>query len=142
MINKSLSLKIFILIVLNDLGDTIAQVFLKKGLVATGIDNLALGTLGQLVTKAIASPLLWCGLLIYALNFFLWILILYKVDLSIAIPVGSTGYILVPLAAIIFLHEHISLLRWGGIALIVLGIHFVSQTQHSGTPVRSGKQNA
>jgi drug/metabolite transporter (DMT)-like permease len=140
-INKSLTLKIFALIVLNDLGDTVAQIFLKKGIMATGIDGLALGELGELVMRALASPLLWAGVLVYALNFFLWILILYKVDLSVAMPVGSTGYIFVPIAASLFLHEHVSLLRWAGIALIVLGIHFVSQTKHSGTPVRRGGQN-
>jgi len=140
-INKSLSLKIFALIVANDLGDTVAQLFLKKGIAATGIDGLALGTLGDLVTRAAISPLLWAGVLVYALNFFLWILILYRVDLSVAMPVGSTGYIFVPIAATLFLHEHVSLVRWAGIALIVLGIHFVSQTRHSGTPVRRTREN-
>ncbi len=140
--NKNLSLKIFALIVLNDLGDTVAQVFLKKGLVATGIDRLAFDTVGELVTRGLASPLLWLGILFYALNFFVWIIILYKIDLSIAMPVGSTSYIFVPVAAMLFLNEHVSLLRWAGIALIVLGIHFVSQTKHSGTPVRRAKPNA
>lgn len=140
-INKSLSLKIFALIVLNDMGDTIAQLFLKKGIAATGIDGLALGTLGDLVARGAASPLLWAGILIYTLNFFIWMLILYKVDLSIAMPVGSTSYIFVPIVAMIFLNEHVSLLRWAGIALIVLGIHLVSQATHSGTPVRGGGQN-
>jgi drug/metabolite transporter (DMT)-like permease len=135
-INKSLSLKIFALIVLNDLVDSVAQVFLKKGVDVTGVGHLAFDTIGSLVMKGLASPLLWIGILIYALNFFVWILILYKVDLSVAMPVGSSSYIFVPIAATLFLDEHISLLRWVGIALIVLGIHFVSQTKHSETPVR------
>jgi hypothetical protein len=64
-INKSLSLKIFALIVLNDLGDTIAQLFMKKGIVATGIDGLALATLGDLVMRGLASPLSRAGILVY-----------------------------------------------------------------------------
>jgi drug/metabolite transporter (DMT)-like permease len=39
--------------------------------------------------------------------------------------------------ALVFLHERISLIRWMGIALIVLGIYFVSkgkQRTPEGTP--------
>jgi undecaprenyl phosphate-alpha-L-ara4N flippase subunit ArnE len=68
------------------------------------------------------------------LNFFIWIVILYKTDLSIAMPVGSFSYIFVPVAAIIFLHERVSLLRWAGIAFIILGIHFVSQSRSGAKP--------
>lgn len=111
-----LTLKIFFLIILNDLSDTLAQLIMKKGLTGFGMGNAS-------------SALLWVGLFIFALNFFLWIIILYKVDLSIAIPVGSLSYVLVPVAATVFLHEHVSALRWSGIALIVLGVHFVSRSK-------------
>ena len=105
-----LTLKVFLLIVLTDIVDTVAQLIMKKGLAG--------------------SPLLaWAGVIIYVLNFFLWIVILYKVDLSIAMPVGSFSYILVPLAAILFLHEHVDLIRWAGIICIVSGIYFVSQSK-------------
>lgn len=140
-INKNLSLKVFALIVLNDLGDTITQIFLKKGIAATGVERLSLDTLGDLIARALVSPLLWVGIFFFAFNFFIWILVLYKVDLSIAMPVGSTSYIFVPIAAMIFLNEHVSMLRWAGIALIVLGVHFVSQAKHSGTPIREGKKD-
>jgi drug/metabolite transporter (DMT)-like permease len=56
-------------------------------------------------------------------------MILYKVDLSIAMPVGSTSYIFVPITAALFLHERVDMLRWAGIMMIVLGIHFVSQSK-------------
>lgn len=107
-----LTFKIFSLIVLNDIVDTIAQLFMKKGL------------------DGASSLLLWAGIFIYALNFFIWIVILYKIDLSIAMPVGSTSYIFVPIVAIIFLGEEVSPIRWLGIVCIILGIHFVSKSKH------------
>ena len=106
-----LTLKIFSLIVLCDVVDTIAQLLMKKGLLIS------------------SSFLVWAGVLIFALNFFIWIAILYKVDLSIAMPAGSVSYILVPLAAMLFLHEHVGLVRWIGICCIVCGIYFVSQSK-------------
>jgi drug/metabolite transporter (DMT)-like permease len=75
-----------------------------------------------------SSYLVWIGILMYTFNFFLWILILSKLDLSTAVPVASTNYVILPVLAVIFLHENISVLRWVGIFFIMLGIHFVSKS--------------
>lgn len=109
-----LTLKIFSLIILSDVVDSIAQLLMKKGLVDMGINSIFI---------------VWAGVLVFALNFFIWMVILYKVDLSIAMPAGSVSYIFVPLAAMLFLHEHVSLLRWIGICCIVCGIYFVSRSK-------------
>lgn len=126
---SSLTLNIFLLIVLNDIGDTLAQILMKKGCLQIGMDTVTLQSLGSFWIRSLSSPLLWLGMLVMILNFFLWIAVLYKVDLSIAMPVGSTSYVFIPVAAMLFLHERISLLRWLGIFAIVLGIHFVSQSK-------------
>ena len=129
--DNRLTLKIFSLIVLNDVVDTIAQLIMKKGLIGTGIDSVTFGNIAEFAARNAASLLVWLGVLIYALNFFIWIIILYKIDLSIAMPAGSTSYILVPLAAILFLHEHVDLVRWIGICCVVCGVYFVSQSKKS-----------
>ena len=123
-----LTLKIFSLIVLNDVVDTIAQLIMKKGLGTTGINVITFSNVIEFLTKNATSILVWLGVFIYALNFFIWIVVLYKIDLSIAMPVGSTSYIFVPLAAMLFLHEQVGIARWIGIFCIVCGIHFVSQS--------------
>ncbi len=135
--NNGLTLKIFLLIVLNDIGDTIAQFFMKKGLNQVGINDIGLGNIAEFAVKGSSSPLVWLGILVLILNFFLWIVILSRVDLSIAMPVGSTSYIFVAIVAMVFLHEHVSLLRWVGIALIVFGIHFVSQSTKGGREAKT-----
>jgi len=129
MSKSHLTLKIFLLIVLNDLIDTIAQLLMKKGLVRTGIDSINLGNIAQFAAFGASSAYLWLGIFVFALNFFVWIVILYKVPLSIAMPVGSFCYIFVPICALLFLHEDISPVRWAGIICIVLGIHFVAQSR-------------
>ena len=128
---KHLTLQVFSLIVLNDIVDSVAQFAMKKGLLSTGIDSVTLGNMLEFVSKGASSIVLWCGILLYALNFFIWIAILYKVDLSIAMPVGSTCYIFVPIIAVVFLHEQVGLLRWFGILCIIFGIHFVAQSRKS-----------
>ena len=103
----------------NDLLDTIAQIFIKKG-----IPHLF----------DFSNPLFFlflAGLVIYLSNFFLWMYILSRVDLSVAVPLASISYILIPFAAIFFLHEFVSPLRWLGLACIILGIYFISQSKPS-----------
>ena len=124
-----LTIKIFALLVLNDLVDTLAQFLMKKGLIHTGISSVTLNNILDFSLKNAHSFLLWLGIVVQVLNFFVWIIILYKIDLSIAMPVGSTSYIFIPIVAMAFLGEHIGILRWAGILLIILGIHFVSKSK-------------
>ena len=135
-----LTLNVFFLIVLNDLIDTAAQVLMKKGLIRTGIDSINSGNIMHFISLGASSPFLWLGIFVFALNFFVWIVILYKVDLSIAMPVGSFCYIFIPVCAMLFLHEYISPVRWAGIICIVLGIHFVAQSKKpaQGEPQTNG----
>ena len=125
----SLTWKIFLLIVLNDLGDCIARLLMKKGLAQPGAGFLGLGQILEFIAQNAGSGLVWLGILVYALNFFLWIAILSRVELSVAMPVGSTSYVIIPLVAMFFLGEKVSALRWVGILLIVAGIHFVAKSK-------------
>jgi len=124
-----LTLKVFALIIVNDILDSIAQLCMKKGLVHIGITNVTFNNVIEFAFRNLSSWLIWAGLSLYLASFVLWLVIIYRVDLSIAIPVGSAPYIFIPIIAIIFLHEHISPLRWLGIALVILGIHFTSQSK-------------
>ena len=127
----NISLKILFLIVLNDIGDSIAQLFLKKGFMGSGMTSVGLSNISEFISRNISSPWVWVGLFIYMMNFFIWIIVLYRVDLSVAMPVGSTSYIFIPILAVLFLGEHVSLLRWAGTILIAVGIYFVLKSPSS-----------
>ncbi|MBF0503544.1 MAG: EamA family transporter [Candidatus Omnitrophica bacterium] len=128
---RQLPLKIFLLIVANDLIDTSAQLLMKKGLGICELNSIR-SFFDHLLN--FGNPLIflfWAGLIIYLLNFFIWMKVLSKVDLSVALPLASSSYILIPIAAIFFLHELVKPLRWLGLALIVLGIYFISGSKPS-----------
>lgn len=126
---KSLTLKVFLLIVLNDMVDAAAQLLLKKGASQTGFSDITPDNFFSFINNGIHSWALWLGILVYALNFLVWIVVLTKAELSVAMPVGSTTYLVIPLLSIFYFHEHVSLLRWCGILFIILGIHFVAQSK-------------
>jgi len=124
---KSLSWGVFFMIILSDAVNGVAQVLMKKGLPA-GMDLFSVGGLGNFLSRSASSELVWAGIILYASNFFLWMLILSRLDLVIAIALASTSYLILPILSIAFLHEKVSLVRWAGIALIMLGVYFVSRS--------------
>lgn len=127
MFKKKITFKILTFLVLSDVLETITHYFFKKSVAFA--DDFEVRTLidGIIFLKiAFLSPYLWAGLLSVLLTFIVWSTILSKIDLSVAVPVCSFSYILVPLTCIIFLHEKISFLRWSGIIFILLGVIFVS----------------
>jgi len=107
---KAFSWGVFFMIILSGAINGVAQVLMKKGLLVG------------------SSELVWAGIILYTSDFFLWMLILSRLDLVIAIVLASTSYLVLPILSIYFLHEKVSLIRWVGIALIMLGVYFVSRS--------------
>lgn len=137
MTKNGLTLKIFFLILCDDFANSAAHLFMKKGLLYPAENFLSFHAIFNFILRNMMSPTLWFGIIIYALSFFIWIIVLSRVDLSVAVPTASIDYVLVPLFAIIFLKETVSPLRWVGIVIIVLGIYFVSQSGKPALAMRS-----
>ncbi len=126
---KRITLTILAFLILADILETFTQYCFKKS-AFTGI-NLNTTDLLQLpgfFLNQATNPFLWIGLISVIVTFIIWSTILSKIDLSVAVPVASFSYILVPLISIFFLHEKVGLLRWIGILFILSGVIFVSLT--------------
>ncbi|MFA6130444.1 MAG: EamA family transporter [Candidatus Omnitrophota bacterium] len=127
MFKKKVTLKILLLLVASDMLETAIHFFFKKGALAqTEFSAIDLPNAVIFLKGVFSSPFLWAGLLTVAVVFIIWSTILSKIDLSVAVPIASFSYILVPVVSVIFLHEHISALRWAGILFILAGVILVS----------------
>lgn len=127
MSKKKLTFKIVLLLIFTDILETFTQFCFKKSAIIENefiAENFA--GLFLFFKDAFTSPFLWIGLLSVLLTFVIWSTILSKIDLSVAVPIASFSYILVPLISIVFLHEKITALRWSGILFILSGAIFVS----------------
>jgi len=127
MFKKRLTLKVVLFLVFTDILETFTQFCFKKGALSqSGFDIKIFSDIFNFLSGVFSSWFLWLGLLSVVLTFIIWSTILSKIDLSVAIPIASFSYILIPLISIIFLHEKISVLRWSGILFILIGVIFVS----------------
>lgn len=92
-------------------------------------------TLAQTLSDAVAPPflsaagmtpsgLVLAGLGLYAISSVMWLVVLSRLDVSVAYPLGASGYVLVVVLAAAA-GEVVPPARWAGVALIILGVLFV-----------------
>ena len=131
---SNLTFKIIAFIILTDLLESIYEFFFKKGMLAVGQFNFSdLSATGKFLINVISNGWIWMGLATIILETFFWFAILSKIDLSIAFSVGSSSYIFVLLFSAFLLHEQVSLNRWIGTALIILGIFLIAKSAEEKT---------
>ncbi|MDD2752743.1 MAG: EamA family transporter [Candidatus Omnitrophica bacterium] len=127
MFKKKVTLKILLLLLASDVLETSIHFFFKKGALTRAEFSVVDLPSALVFLKAVfSSPFLWAGLLTVVAVFIIWSTILSRIDLSVAVPIASFSYILVPVVSVILLHEQISALRWTGILLILIGVILVS----------------
>jgi drug/metabolite transporter (DMT)-like permease len=102
----------------------LGDVALSRGMKAVG--QLSLSNWTHAIA-AIFTPWVAVGILLLIAFFASYLTALSFADLTYVLPATSVGYILMALLARFFLHEQISPYRWAGIAMIALGVGFVTQ---------------
>jgi drug/metabolite transporter (DMT)-like permease len=101
-----------------------SELLLKRG--ASDTANLA-GAWSWTGINGLASPLVWWAIFLIVLSFLSWLYVLKYIPLTIAFPLSRVVDVLVPLCSWIFLGETISMRRWCGIALVIIGLAVVAK---------------
>ncbi|ESQ12808.1 MAG TPA: 4-amino-4-deoxy-L-arabinose transferase [Chromatiaceae bacterium] len=117
-----MTISAFFLIVLGVLLNATAQFALKASVRTTGSIELNLSAAMPTIMQLAAQPWLYLGLGCYVLSVGVWIVALSRVDVSIAYPMLSIGYIVNALAAWAWLGEEMNPLKVLGIGIIMLGV--------------------
>lgn len=116
------------LILLGVLLNAAGQLALKQGARAMGPVALAPAELWGAGLAAALNPFIWLGLVCYVVSVAVWIVALSRVDVSLAYPMLSIGYVLTALAAAWFFGEELNPMRIAGIAVIIVGVVLISRS--------------
>ena len=106
----------------------VAQVTLKAGMnhvTDAGGGQLALN--GDSLKQIASQVWVWAGLAIFAVSAVLWLFALSRANLSFAYPFAALGYVIIVIASILFLGEHVQPITWVGVVLIIAGIVLIAQ---------------
>jgi uncharacterized membrane protein len=122
---------LFLLVVLGSVGNTI----LSKGMKDAGdLDISHFSSLVVAAERVLLSGTIWLGIAMMLAFMVCHMLVLSWADYSFVMPFSAIAYALVPLLAYFFLREQVSVARWVGIVLIVLGVVLINRTPHRTTP--------
>ena len=99
-----------------------AQLFIRQGMLKMGKISMNLNELCNMAVQAISNVYIWAGMLSYAISIFLWMVVLSKVNVSLAYPFLSIGYILTAIIAYFVFNEPITWQKVAGILIICLGV--------------------
>jgi len=104
------------------------QFFLKKGMLQIGEMPLSIGTPFYLLGKVLTNLRLFIGFSLFGLSAVVWLVVLSRVDLSLAYPMVSIGYVFAMFLSWKYLGEEISVIRLAGVAVICCGVFLLSRS--------------
>jgi multidrug transporter EmrE-like cation transporter len=131
LLDKDSAIMMFGLILLGVLLNAAAQLLLKAGMTQIGHFEFSLANALPIGLKVACNLPIITGLFFYVVSVGVWLLVLSRVQVSLAYPMLSIGYIVNAVAAYYLFGEPLTSLRVLGIFVIILGVYLVAQTSHS-----------
>ncbi|HWT71922.1 MAG TPA: transporter [Oxalicibacterium sp.] len=99
-----------------------AQVLMKLGMSSPAMQHAMSGGMRSVYWLALTSPAIWGGMICFGASAGLWLLVLGRLEVSLAYPLVSLGVVLTTLAGIFILGESVSFCKVLGVSLIVAGV--------------------
>jgi len=118
----------FALVLSGVLLNAAAQLLLKAGTNAIGHFDFSVANALPIGLKVAAQPFILGGLACYAVSVVVWILALSRVEVSVAYPMLSIGYVVNAVAAYLLFGEAVTVQRLVGIGIIVVGVYIVARS--------------
>jgi drug/metabolite transporter (DMT)-like permease len=95
------------------------------------MNGITAGEILRVCKAGATSPQILLGLFFEALFFLCLLILMSKSDISFLWPLTGLSFVFATFAAIWFLGERVSAVRWMGVALIVIGAAFISYSQQT-----------
>jgi uncharacterized membrane protein len=123
--------KLLLILVVGLIFESAGVVLLKKGITQIGdMQGVTVAEILRVVKVGVVNPQIILGVLFEAIFFLCLVILMSKSDISFLWPLTSLSFVFATFAAILFLGERVSSVRWIGVILIVIGAAFISYSQH------------
>lgn len=108
--------------------NAIAQILLKKGMLAIGPVEFRSDLIITTLRRVLFEPYVFAGLCVFVISMASHLYVLSKVELSFAYPFLSLAYVVVLAYAFFVFDENVGVGRVSGVALICLGTVLVARS--------------
>lgn len=125
-------LKLITILLLGLILEAVGVVLLSQGLHEIGeVKRISAGEIGRIIARGAANRNVLLGVAFEAAFFGVLLYLLSQRDVSLIWPLTSLGFVITALAARFVRHEEVSALRWGGVAIIVVGAALVAWSEQT-----------
>ncbi len=105
-----------------------AQLLLKAGTNNVGVFEFSRDNIVPIGWQLATEPHIVGGLACYVISVVVWIMALSRVEVSVAYPLLSVGYVVNAIAAWYLFGEALTPLRLAGIGVIIIGVCLVTRS--------------
>ena len=107
-------------------------VLLKKGIGQVGeVSKVSVAEIVRAAKAGVTNGNVLLGILLEALFFACLLVLLAESDVSFLWPLTALSFVMTTFAAILFLGERVSSIRWAGVVFIVIGAALISYSEHA-----------
>jgi drug/metabolite transporter (DMT)-like permease len=123
--------KLILILLIGLIFESTGIVLLKKGMNCIGeVKTISTGEIFRVVKAGITNSQVLLGVFFEALFFVCLLVLMSESEISFLWPLTGLSFVFATIAAILFLHEHVSPVRWAGVLFIVLGAGLISYSEH------------
>ncbi len=124
--------KLLLILLIGLVFESTGVVLLKKGMTQIGeVDRVSVSELARVIRAGVSNLQILLGVFFEALFFICLLILMARSDISFLWPLTALSFVFATLAAMVFLHEQVSTVRWLGVLFIMLGAALISYSQHS-----------
>ena len=105
-----------------------AQLLLKAGTNSVGVFEFSRDNILPVGWRLATEPHIVGGLACYAISVVVWVMALSRVEVSVAYPLLSIGYVVNAIAAWYLFGEAVTPMRLAGIGIIIVGVCLVARS--------------
>ncbi|HWU67768.1 MAG TPA: EamA family transporter [Stenotrophobium sp.] len=119
---------VFALVIFGVMLNAAAQLLLKAGTRAIGQFDFSLANIWPVGWSLATNPYIFGGLSCYVVSVVIWIMALSRVEVSIAYPMLSLGYVVNAFFAWWLFGEALTVMRLAGMGVIIVGVYMVARS--------------
>lgn len=124
--------KLLLILFIGLLFEAAGVVCLKKGIIQIGEAKMvSAAEVVRVVRAGATNPAVLLGVFFEALFFGCLLALLARSDVSFVWPLTALSFVMTTLAAVLFLSEKVSTVRWVGVVFIMIGAALISYSEHS-----------
>ena len=124
--------KLLLILLIGLVFEAVGVVLLKKGITQIGeVKQVCATEIVRVVKAGVTSPTILLGVFFEALFFVCLLILLAESDISFLWPLTGLSFVMATLAAMIFLGEKVSSMRWAGVVFIMIGAGLISYSEHA-----------